>query len=73
VISSHVDEIIGEFYDHLVVTVMVSIGVAMVSTDIDQVETFIARRDQAMYHAKRRGRNRVELYNEESASKAQPK
>lgn len=60
-------------WERHVTAVTVSIGVAMVSTDIDHVETFIARADQAMYQAKRRGRNRVELYNEESASKAQPK
>ncbi len=50
-------------------TVTVSIGIAMLSPDIDQVGTFIARADQAMYQAKRRGRNRVELYSEESLPK----
>jgi diguanylate cyclase (GGDEF)-like protein len=59
-------------WEHHVTTVTVSIGVAMLSADIDHVETFITRADQAMYDAKRRGRNRVELYNEESASKNQP-
>ena len=59
-------------WEHHVSAVTVSIGVAMLSQDIGHVETFIARADQAMYHAKRRGRNRVELYNEESASEAQP-
>jgi diguanylate cyclase (GGDEF)-like protein len=44
--------------------VTVSIGVAMLSQEIDRVETLIAHADQAMYQAKRRGRNRVELYNE---------
>ncbi len=53
--------------------VTVSIGVVMLSPDIDQVETLIARADQAMYHAKRRGRNRVELYDEACATKGQPK
>lgn len=52
--------------------VTVSIGVAMLSPDIDQVETFITRADQAMYHAKRKGRNRVELYHEACVSKDQP-
>jgi diguanylate cyclase (GGDEF)-like protein len=51
--------------------VTVSIGVVMLSPEIDQVETFITRADQAMYHAKRRGRNRVELYTEECASENQ--
>jgi len=60
-------------WDHHVATVTVSIGVVMLTPDIDQVETFITRADQAMYDAKRRGRNRVELYDEESASKAKPK
>ena len=59
-------------WEHHVTAVTVSIGVVMLSPDIDQVETFITRADQAMYHAKRRGRNRVELYNEECASKNQP-
>ena len=56
-------------WEHHLTTVTVSIGVVMLSPDIDHVETFIARADQAMYHAKRRGRNRVELYNEECVSK----
>lgn len=60
-------------WEHHVTAVTVSIGVAMLSPDIDQVETLVARADQAMYHAKRRGRNRVELYNEECASKDQPR
>ena len=59
-------------WEHHVTAVTVSIGVVMLSPDIDQVETFITRADQAMYHAKRRGRNRVELYNEACSSKNQP-
>ena len=59
-------------WEHHATAVTVSIGVVMLSPDIDQVETFITRADQAMYHAKRRGRNRVELYNEACASKNQP-
>jgi diguanylate cyclase (GGDEF)-like protein len=50
-------------------TVTVSIGIAMLSSDIDQVGTFIARADEAMYQAKRRGRNRVQLYSKESLPK----
>ena len=60
-------------WEHHVTAVTVSIGVVMLSPEIDQVETLITRADQAMYHAKRRGRNRVELYNEECASKNQPR
>ena len=59
-------------WEHHATAVTVSIGVVMLSPDIDQVETFITRADQAMYHAKRRGRNRVELYNEACSSKNQP-
>lgn len=58
-------------WEHCSTAVTVSIGVVMLSPEIDQVETFVTRADQAMYHAKRRGRNRVELYNEECASKNQ--
>ena len=54
-------------------TVTVSIGIAMLSPDIDQVGTFIARADEAMYLAKRRGRNRVEFYSKESLPKSLPK
>jgi len=59
-------------WEHHISAVTVSIGVAMLSPDIDHVDTFIIRADQAMYHAKRRGRNRVELYSEECVSKNQP-
>lgn len=59
-------------WEHHVTAVTVSIGVVMLSPEIDQVETLITRADQAMYYAKRRGRNRVELYHEECASKNQP-
>lgn len=57
--------------DH-VTAVTVSIGVVMLSPEIDQVDTFVARADQAMYHPKRRGRNRVELYSEACLSNDQP-
>lgn len=59
-------------WEHHVTAVTVSIGVVMLSPDIDQVETFITRADQAMYLAKHRGRNRVELYDDECASENQP-
>jgi len=60
-------------WEHRATAVTVSIGVVMLSPEIDQVETLVTRADQAMYHAKRRGRNRVELYSEECASKNQPR
>ncbi|MDE3218244.1 MAG: diguanylate cyclase [Nitrospirota bacterium] len=60
-------------WEHHATAVTVSIGVVMLSPEIDQVETLITRADQAMYYAKRRGRNRVELYNEECASEGQPR
>jgi diguanylate cyclase (GGDEF)-like protein len=60
-------------WEHRATAVTVSIGVVMLSLEIDRVETLITRADQAMYHAKRRGRNRVELYSEECALENQPK
>ena len=60
-------------WEHHATAVTVSIGVVMLSPEIDQVETLVTRADQAMYHAKRRGRNRVELYSEECESKNQPR
>ncbi|MCE9535723.1 MAG: diguanylate cyclase [Nitrospirae bacterium] len=58
-------------WEQHVTAVTVSIGVVMLSQEIDRVETLIARADLAMYQAKRNGRNRVELYNEECLSKDQ--
>jgi len=60
-------------WEHRATAVTVSIGVVMLSPEIDQVETLVTHADQAMYHAKHRGRNRVELYNEECESKNQPR
>ena len=42
-------------WEHHATTVTVSIGVAMLSPDIEQVETFITRADQAMYQASAEG------------------
>jgi diguanylate cyclase (GGDEF)-like protein len=58
-------------WEHHSTVVTVSIGVVMLSPEIDQVETLVTRADQAMYYAKRRGRNRVELYGEACASENQ--
>ena len=49
----------GRLSDHLSVTV--SIGVAEPSTRYRQPEQVIQAADQALYHAKHKGRNRVEL------------
>lgn len=54
---------------HHATAVTVSIGVAMLSSEIDRIETLITRADEAMYDAKRRGRNRVESYGEVCAPK----
>lgn len=40
---------------HHATAVTVSIGVAMLSSEIDRIETLITRADEAMYEAKRRG------------------
>jgi diguanylate cyclase (GGDEF)-like protein len=55
-------------WEHHSTSVTVSLGVVMLSPEIDRVETLVTRADQAMYYAKHRGRNRVELYNEACAS-----
>jgi diguanylate cyclase (GGDEF)-like protein len=57
---------------HHATAVTVSIGVAMLSPEIDRIETLITRADEAMYDAKCRGRNRVELYREVGALKNRP-
>ena len=58
-------------WEHHPTVVTVSIGVVMLSPEIDRIETLVARADEAMYCAKRRGRNRVELYSDACASKNQ--
>ena len=58
-------------WEHHSTSVTVSIGIVMLSPEIDQVETLVTRADQAMYYAKHRGRNRVELYSEACASENQ--
>ncbi|NOS81237.1 MAG: diguanylate cyclase [Nitrospira sp.] len=60
-------------WEHHSTVVTVSIGVVMLSPEIEQVEALVTRADQAMYYAKRRGRNRVELYNKDCASENQPR
>ena len=60
-------------WEHHSTSVTVSIGVVMLSPEIDQVETLVTRADQAMYYAKHRGRNRIELYNKDCTSENQPR
>jgi diguanylate cyclase (GGDEF)-like protein len=45
-------------------TITVSIGVAALTPDIDQVETLIRHADQAMYRAKSLGRNQVQSFSD---------
>lgn len=44
------------------VSVTVSIGLAVLTPDVERIETLLARADRALYEAKARGRNRVEVY-----------
>lgn len=48
--------------DHGMLSVTISLGVALLTEDILSLPTLIDRADQAMYAAKQAGRNRVELY-----------
>lgn len=49
-------------WKHHVASVTVSIGIAMLTPDADRVEILIDRADRALYEAKSRGRNRVEVF-----------
>lgn len=44
------------------ISVTVSIGIAVLTPDIESAETLIGRADRALYEAKACGRNRVEVY-----------
>ncbi len=48
--------------DRGAISVTISLGVALLSSDIPSLATFIDRADQAMYAAKQAGRDRVEIY-----------
>jgi diguanylate cyclase (GGDEF)-like protein len=54
-------------WDQNVASVTVSIGIAMLTPDVDQVEALINRADRALYEAKAKGRNRVEVFKGASA------
>jgi len=47
---------------HYPVTVTVSIGIAAMRHSISQIKDLLSEADQALYHAKNRGRNRVSLF-----------
>ena len=42
--------------------VTVSIGIAVMRHSISQIKALLSEADQALYHAKNRGRNRVSLF-----------
>ncbi|OGW49410.1 MAG: hypothetical protein A2V62_00850 [Nitrospirae bacterium RBG_19FT_COMBO_58_9] len=48
-------------WEQNVASVTVSIGIAMLTPDVDRVETLMNRADRALYEAKAKGRNRVEV------------
>jgi len=45
----------------------VSIGVSTFSESVDTAEKIMAAADRALYHAKHKGKDRVEFYNEDKA------
>jgi diguanylate cyclase (GGDEF)-like protein len=54
-------------WEQNVASVTVSIGIAMLTPDVDRVETLIDRADRALYEAKAEGRNRVKMFKDASA------
>lgn len=54
-------------WEQNVASVTVSIGIAMLASDVAGVETLIDRADRALYDAKAKGRNRVEVFTGASA------
>lgn len=54
-------------WEQNVASVTVSIGIAMLTPDVDHVGTLIERADRALYEAKAGGRNRVAIYTGASA------
>jgi diguanylate cyclase (GGDEF)-like protein len=54
-------------WEQNVASVTVSIGVAMLTPEVDRVETLIDHADRALYEAKAGGRNRVNMFQDASA------
>jgi diguanylate cyclase (GGDEF)-like protein len=49
-------------------SITISLGIAQLNKDIDRPETLIHRADQALYEAKKAGRNRICIYTEKMKS-----
>ena len=54
-------------WEQNVASVTVSIGIAMLTPEVDRVETLIDHADRALYEAKAGGRNRVNMFQDASA------
>ena len=54
-------------WEQNVASVTVSIGIAMLTPEVDRVETLIDHADRALYEAKAGGRNRVKIFQDASA------
>ena len=52
----------GLRYEGHGISITVSIGVSMLRSDVEKIETVMAQADTALYQAKAAGRNRVEVY-----------
>ena len=48
------------------ISITVSIGLSVLRPDVEKIETLMAQADQALYHAKSEGRNRVEVFSKEA-------
>ena len=49
-------------------SITISLGISMLDGDIDKPETLLHRADQALYEAKKTGRNRICIYQEKITS-----
>ncbi|MEW6602649.1 MAG: diguanylate cyclase [Nitrospirota bacterium] len=50
-------------FDYTIITITISLGVASLNDDITSAEMFIRKADEALYRAKREGRNRAAMMN----------